>query len=176
MNERADLPPLRDVIKTLKLSANKALSQNFILDLNVTRRITRAAGPLDDKTIIEVGPGPGGLTRSLLEDNNCSIIAIERDQRCLPALEMIRECYPDRLQIILDDALKVDYTKIATASTEIVANLPYGLATILLIRWLKTESWPPWYQKMTLMFQKEVAERIVAEPGSKSYGRLSVLT
>jgi len=177
VSDKSDLPPLREVIRSFKLSANKALSQNFILDLNITRRIAREAGPLDGKTIIEVGPGPGGLTRALLEISDCKVVAIERDQRCLPALDMIRLHYPDRLRIVIDDALEVDYTEFATGgATEIVANLPYGLATMLLIRWLKSPKWPPWYQKMTLMFQKEVAERIVATPGSKSYGRLSILT
>lgn len=170
------LPPLREVIAKSGLSARKALGQNFILDLNLTRRIARSAGSLEGRKIIEIGPGPGGLTRALLMEGAARVVVIERDRRCLPALEEISAHYPDRLEIIEGDALKLDYTTLANASSGIVANLPYGIATELLIGWLKTEPWPPWFDSLSLMFQKEVAERIVASPGSKSYGRLSVLS
>jgi len=170
------LPPLRDVIRELGLSARKSLGQNFILDLNLTRRIARAAGPLEEKTIIEIGPGPGGLTRALLSEGACRVIAIERDDRCRPALVAIAEQFEGRLQIITDDARAVDYQALVDGPAQIVANLPYNIATPLLVSWLKVEPWPPWYEKLTLMFQREVAERIVAEPGNKTYGRLSVMT
>src|SRR5947207_15130025 len=171
-----DLPPLRDVIRDHSLSARKSLGQNFLLDLNLTARIARAAGPLEGATIIEVGPGPGGLTRALLALGARRVIAIERDARCLPALAEIAQRYPDRLAVIEGDALQVDIRPhLDGGSARIVANLPYNVATALLVGWLTTEPWPPWYDRLNLMFQREVAERIVAEPGSKSYGRLSVL-
>jgi 16S rRNA (adenine1518-N6/adenine1519-N6)-dimethyltransferase len=172
------LPPLREVIRALGLSAKKSLGQNFILDLNLTRRIARAAGPLAGRTIVEVGPGPGGLTRALLIEGAERVIAVERDARCLPALEAIATRYPERLQVHLGDALEADWTRLlagAGAKAAIVANLPYGVATLLLVGWLESEPWPPWYDRMVLMFQREVAERIVAAPGTKAYGRLSVL-
>ncbi|HET7717272.1 MAG TPA: 16S rRNA (adenine(1518)-N(6)/adenine(1519)-N(6))-dimethyltransferase RsmA [Bauldia sp.] len=170
-----DLPPLRDVIARHRLSAVKSLGQNFLLDLNLTARIARAAGNLQGVAVIEVGPGPGGLTRALLAGGARKVIAIERDDRCLPALAEISGRYPGRLDVVHDDALTVDYLSLAEGPTRIVANLPYNIATPLLVRWLRTEPWPPYFESMTLMFQREVAERIVATPGTKSYGRLGVL-
>ncbi len=169
------LPPLREVIAKHGLGALKALGQNFLLDLNLTGRIARAAGPLEGYEVIEVGPGPGGLTRALLAEGASRVIAIERDRRCLPALEEIAAAYPGRLTIIEGDALETDMAALVKGPTRIVANLPYNIATPLLVRWLQTEPWPPWYASLTLMFQKEVAERIVAPPGGKAYGRLAVL-
>lgn len=173
------LPPLRDVIRALGIDAKKSLGQNFILDLNLTRRIARAAGPLEGVTVVEIGPGPGGLTRALLMEGAERVIAVERDDRCLPALAQITERYPGRLQVVADDALTVDWKALLAGipgEVRIAANLPYGIATRLLIGWLETEPWPPWFSRMTLMFQKEVAERIVAEPGTKAYGRLAVIS
>ena len=170
-----DLPPLRDVIARHRLSAVKGLGQNFLLDLNLTARIARAAGSLEGFTVIEVGPGPGGLTRALLAGGARKVVAIERDDHCLPALDEIAERYPGRLDVVRDDALAVDFKPLAAGPTRIVANLPYNIATPLLVGWLRAEPWPPFYDSMTLMFQREVAERIVAGPGSKSYGRLAVL-
>ncbi len=171
-----DLPPLRDVIGRYGLSARKQLGQNFLLDLNLTGRIARSAGPLEGYTVLEVGPGPGGLTRSLLAEGADRVIAIERDRRCLDALQEIAAAYPGRLEVIEGDATAIDMTGIASGPTKIVANLPYNVATQLLVTWLGTEPWPPWFASMTLMFQKEVAERIVAPAGTKSYGRLSVIS
>jgi 16S rRNA (adenine1518-N6/adenine1519-N6)-dimethyltransferase len=171
-----DLPPLRDVIAKYGLSAKKSLGQNFILDLNLTARIARAAGPLVDRTIVEIGPGPGGLTRALLAEGAKHVIAIERDARCLPALADIAARYPGRLEVIEGDATEIDVSSKLVGPAAIAANLPYAVGTLLLVGWLTAESWPPWYERMTLMFQKEVAERLVAAPGSKAYGRLSVLT
>lgn len=169
------LPPLREVIRELGLTARKSLGQNFILDLNLTRRIARAAGPLEGKTIIEIGPGPGGLTRALLIEGAEKVIAIERDERCRPALVAIGEHFSGRLDVMTDDALTLDYQSLFDGEAQIVANLPYNIATPLLVGWLKAEPWPPWYKKLTLMFQREVAERITARPGTKTYGRLAVL-
>jgi 16S rRNA (adenine1518-N6/adenine1519-N6)-dimethyltransferase len=175
-----ELPPLREVIRALSLSARKSLGQNFILDLNLTRRIARAAGPLEGSVVIEVGPGPGGLTRALLMEGASKVIAIERDDRCLPALADIAAHFPGRLETLAADALTVDYAALAKTAgapankLRIVANLPYGVATPLLFLWLKAEPWPSWFDRLTLMFQREVAERIVAAPGSKTYGRLAV--
>jgi 16S rRNA (adenine1518-N6/adenine1519-N6)-dimethyltransferase len=172
-----DLPPLREVIRRHDLSAKKALGQNFLLDLNLTARIARAAGPLEDVTVVEVGPGPGGLTRALLAAGARGVIAIERDQRALAALAEIAEHYPGRLHVIEGDALAIDIrSQLAHTPVRIVANLPYNIATALLVNWLSAEPWPPWYDALVLMFQREVAERIVAAPGSKSYGRLAVFT
>lgn len=172
-----DLPPLREVIRRHGLAARKSLGQNFLLDLNLTARIARSAGPLEGVTVVEVGPGPGGLTRALLASGARRVIAIERDQRCFAALAEIAERHPERLTVIAGDALDVDMgAQVAGAPARIVANLPYNIATQLLVAWLNVEPWPPWYEAMVLMFQREVAERIVAGPGSKSYGRLSVLT
>jgi 16S rRNA (adenine1518-N6/adenine1519-N6)-dimethyltransferase len=172
-----DLPPLREVIRRHDLSAKKALGQNFLLDLNLTARIARAAGPLEDVTVVEVGPGPGGLTRALLAAGARGVIAIERDRRALAALAEIAEHYPGRLHVIEGDALAIDIRpQLAHTPVRIVANLPYNIATALLVNWLSAEPWPPWYDTLVLMFQREVAERIVAAPGSKSYGRLAVFT
>lgn len=172
------LPPLRDVISDLGLRAKKSLSQNFILDLNLTRRIARAAGPLEGRTVVEVGPGPGGLTRGLLLEGAARVVAVERDERCRPALAQIGARYPGQLDVHFADALEAHWSELlgpAHGKAVIAANLPYGVATLLLIGWLETEPWPPWYDRMVLMFQKEVAERIVAEPGTKAYGRLAVI-
>jgi 16S rRNA (adenine1518-N6/adenine1519-N6)-dimethyltransferase len=170
------LPPLREVIARHGLAAKKALGQNFLFDLNLTRRIARAAGPLDGVTVIEIGPGPGGLTRALLMEGATNVIAIERDDRALAALAEISSAYPGKLTIIPGDALQVDYAKLAAGTpTKIIANLPYNIATPLLVGWLGGAQWPPYYESLTLMFQKEVAERIVAKPGGKEFGRLSVL-
>ena len=182
------LPPLREVIRGAGLSADKSLGQNFILDFNLTRRIARSpssaggsdpsAGPLTGRTVIEIGPGPGGLTRALFLEGAAYVIAIERDERFRPALEAIEKHYPGRLQLVFADALEVDWHRLVAQKEGrpiIIANLPYNVATLLLIGWLETEPWPPWYLQMTLMFQKEVADRIMAEPGSKAYGRLSVI-
>jgi 16S rRNA (adenine1518-N6/adenine1519-N6)-dimethyltransferase len=171
----ADLPPLRDVIRRHGLSARKSLGQNFLLDLNLTARIARAAGALEDVTVVEVGPGPGGLTRALLACGAKHVIAIERDERALAALHELGESYPGKLEIVAGDALAFDPRPKLAGRTVIVANLPYNIATALLIGWLTVEPWPPWFEAMVLMFQREVAERIVAPPGNKSYGRLSVL-
>ena len=168
------LPPLRDVIARYDLGAKRALGQNFLFDLNLTRRIARAAGPLDTVTVIEVGPGPGGLTRALLAEGARSVIAVERDERVLPALAEIAAAYPGRLHVKAGDALEMDWRTLVAGPAKIVANLPYNVATPLLIGWL-ADPWPPWYESLTLMFQKEVADRIAAAPGSKAYGRLSVL-
>jgi len=171
------LPPLRDIIRDLGLSARKSLGQNFLLDFNLTRRIARAAGPLEGATIVEVGPGPGGLTRALLMEGASRVIAIEKDERCLPALADIAAAYPGRLEIIAGDAREVDFGALdVSGPARIVANLPYSVGTPLLIGWLKTEPWPPWFDRLVLMFQREVALRIVAKPGSKDFGRLAVLS
>ena len=170
------LPPLREVIRASGLSAKKSLGQNFLLDFNLTRRIARAAGPLEGATIVEVGPGPGGLTRALLLEGASRVVAIEKDARCLPALSDIAALYPGRLEIVAADAREVDYGALGLPSpARIVANLPYGVATPLLIGWLKTAPWPPWFDRLILMFQREVADRIAAQPGSKDFGRLAVL-
>jgi 16S rRNA (adenine1518-N6/adenine1519-N6)-dimethyltransferase len=170
------LPPLRDVIERHGLRARKSLGQNFLLDLNLTGRIARTAGVLAKDTVVEVGPGPGGLTRALLANGAGRVLAIERDERCLAALAEIGAHYPGRLEVIPGDALKTDFAAIAgSGPVRIVANLPYNIGTELLVRWLTTDSWPPFYSSMTLMFQREVAERIVARPASPSYGRLGVL-
>jgi 16S rRNA (adenine1518-N6/adenine1519-N6)-dimethyltransferase len=171
-----DLPPLREVIREHSLSARKSLGQNFLLDLNLTARIARAAGPLDDSTVIEVGPGPGGLTRALLALGARRVIAVERDERALGPLETIAKRYPGRLDIVSADAQTFDpRTRLAGERAKIVANLPYNIATQLLIGWLTVEPWPPWYDMMVLMFQREVAERIVARENEAAYGRLAVL-
>jgi 16S rRNA (adenine1518-N6/adenine1519-N6)-dimethyltransferase len=171
------LPPLRDVIRDLGLQARRSLGQNFLLDFNLTRRIARAGAPLAEATIVEVGPGPGGLTRALLLEGAKRVIAIEKDARCLPALAAIAARYPGRLEVIGADAMDIDYASLPLQRpARIVANLPYGVATPLLIGWLKTSPWPPWFDRLVLMFQREVALRIVAKPGGKDYGRLSVLT
>jgi 16S rRNA (adenine1518-N6/adenine1519-N6)-dimethyltransferase len=171
-----DLPPLREVIRRHDLSARKSLGQNFLLDLNLTARIARAAEPLADTTVIEIGPGPGGLTRALLALGARRVIAVERDERALAALAEIGARYPGRLEVVSGDAMTVDLKPHLDGSrTRIVANLPYNISTALLIGWLGTEPWPPFFDMMVLMFQREVAERIVARAGDDAYGRLSVL-
>lgn len=172
-----DLPPLREVIRRYGLAARKSLGQNFLLDLNLTARIARAAGPLGAATVVEIGPGPGGLTRALLAEGARRVIAVERDARAIAALAEIAARYPDRLSIIEGDALTLDLAALVEGArpARIVANLPYNIATALLVGWLSAEPWPPWYDMLVLMFQREVAERIVAAPGTKSYGRLAVL-
>jgi 16S rRNA (adenine1518-N6/adenine1519-N6)-dimethyltransferase len=171
-----DLPPLREVIREHALSARKSLGQNFLLDLNLTARIARAAGALEDATVIEIGPGPGGLTRALLALGARHVIAVEHDERALPALEAIAARYPGRLEIVCADAQTFDPRPyIGASKAKIVANLPYNIATNLLIGWLTIEPWPPWYEMMVLMFQREVAERIVARENDEAYGRLGVL-
>jgi 16S rRNA (adenine1518-N6/adenine1519-N6)-dimethyltransferase len=171
-----DLPPLREVIRRHGLTPKKSLGQNFLFDLNLTARIARAAEPLENITVVEVGPGPGGLTRALLALGARRVVAIERDQRAIAALEEIGARYPGQLEIVAGDALRVDpRDQLGPERARVVANLPYNIATALLIGWLTAEPWPPWYDSLLLMFQREVAERIVATPGSKSYGRLSVL-
>jgi 16S rRNA (adenine1518-N6/adenine1519-N6)-dimethyltransferase len=169
------LPPLSDLIREHGLSARKGLGQNFILDLNLTRRIARASGSLEGINVVEVGAGPGGLTRALLLEGARKVFVVERDHRCIPILEQISEHYPGRLEIVRGDALELDLSIIAPSPARIIANLPYGASTEMLARWLGVKPWPPWYDKMVLMFQKEVAERIIASPGNKTYGRLSVL-
>jgi 16S rRNA (adenine1518-N6/adenine1519-N6)-dimethyltransferase len=175
MSQIDSLPPLREVIAAHGLMAKKSLGQNFLLDLNLTSRIARAGGPLEGVTVIEVGPGPGGLTRALLAAGAAHVIAIERDERVLPALAEIARAYPGRLTVRAEDALLTDYSALADGPTRIVANLPYNIATPLLTGWLTSEPWPPLFESLTLMFQREVAERIVATPGSKAFGRLGVL-
>jgi len=171
-----DLPPLREVIREHALSARKSLGQNFLLDLNLTARIARAAGPLEAATVVEVGPGPGGLTRALLALGAAHVVAVEHDARAIPALEAIARRYPGRLEIVHADALTFDpRPHLGGSKAKIVANLPYNIATALLIGWLSIESWPPWYDMMVLMFQREVAERIVARENDEAYGRLAVL-
>lgn len=181
MSEAADdgLPPLREVIARHGLSARKSLGQNFLLDLNLTRRIARAAGPLEGATVLEVGPGPGGLTRALLMEGAGKVIAVERDDRTRPALAEIAAAYPERLEVVEADALKVNWAEIAAQAegpVKIAANLPYNIATPLLTGWLLAEPWPPYWSSLTLMFQKEVAQRITASPGSDAYGRLSIIS
>jgi 16S rRNA (adenine1518-N6/adenine1519-N6)-dimethyltransferase len=194
-----DLPPLRETIRRHGLSAKKSLGQNFLLDLNLTVRIARAGGPLDGISVVEIGPGPGGLTRALIAQGARQVIAIERDSRAIAALGEIAAHYPGRLMVIEGDALEIDWRRMPTPSpapslspdrsrasptsvggemaenARIIANLPYNIATALLVRWLAIEPWPPWYDSLVLMFQREVAERIVAPPGTKQYGRLAVL-
>lgn len=171
------LPPLRAVVESHGLFAKKALGQNFLFDLNLTGKVARTAGPLDGVTVIEVGPGPGGLTRALLAQGAARVIAVERDERCLPVLAEIAEHYPNRLEVVSGDALTTDIAALAADAhpVRIIANLPYNIGTELLLRWLTLPQWPPFYESMALMFQREVAERIVARPGDEAYGRLAVL-
>jgi len=170
-----NLPPLRDVIARHGLSAKKALGQNFLLDLNLTAKIARQAGDLVGADVLEVGPGPGGLTRGLLAEGARKVVAIEKDTRCLPALQEIAAAYPGRLEILEGDALTLDPAKVLSPPIKIAANLPYNIGTELLTRWLDPPEWPPFWSTLTLMFQREVAERIVAKPRTKAYGRLSIL-
>ena len=169
------LPPLKDVISRHQLRAKKSLGQNFLLDLNLTSKIARYAGNLDQFDILEIGPGPGGLTRSLLHEGARKVVAIEKDNRCIEALEEIQATFPGRLKLLQGDALSTNASEHLTDPVRIIANLPYNIGTELLVRWLTSKTWPSFWQSMTLMFQKEVANRIVASPGSKAYGRLSVM-
>ena len=169
------LPPLRQVIDTHGIAAKKSLGQNFLLDLNLTAKIARLAGDLSACDVLEIGPGPGGLTRGLLAEGARRVLAIEKDTRCMPALAEIGAAYPGQLEVINGDALEVDPLAHLTPPIRIAANLPYNVGTELLIRWLTPKEWPPFWSSLTLMFQKEVAQRIVAEPGSKAYGRLAIL-
>jgi len=175
MSQIDDLPPLREVIAEHGLRAKKELGQNFLFDLNLTARIARVAGPLEGYRVIEVGPGPGGLTRALLAEGAREVIAIERDARALPALAQIADAYPGRLTVISGDAMEMDYRLLADGPTRIIANLPYNIATPLLTGWLTLDPWPSFFESLTLMFQREVAERICARPGEDPYGRLGVL-
>ncbi len=175
MSQIDNLPPLREVIATHQLSAKKSLGQNFLLDLNLTAKIARQAGKLAEADVLEIGPGPGGLTRGLLSEGARRVLAIEKDERCLPALQQIADAYDGRLQVINADALEFDPLEYLTPPIKIAANLPYNVGTELLVRWLTPKEWPPFWESLTLMFQKEVAERIVAKPGSKAYGRLAIL-
>jgi 16S rRNA (adenine1518-N6/adenine1519-N6)-dimethyltransferase len=169
------LPPLREVIERHGLAPKKSLGQNFLFDLNLTRRIARAAQPFAGYTIVEIGPGPGGLTRALLLEGAEKIVAVERDERALTALAEVQTAFPGRVAVISGDALAVDWPSLVQGPAKIVANLPYNIGTPLLTGWLTSATWPPWFTSLTLMFQKEVAERIVAKPGSEHFGRLSVL-
>ena len=175
MSQIDELPPLREVIAEHGLRAKKELGQNFLLDLNLTARIARVSGSLEGVRVIEVGPGPGGLTRALLAEGAREVIAIERDPRCLPALAQIAQAYPGRLTVIAGDALEMDYRLLADGPTRIIANLPYNIATPLLTGWLTIDPWPPYFESLTLMFQREVAERICAKASDEAYGRLGVL-
>ncbi len=171
-----NLPPLRDVIARHGLAAKKSLGQNFLLDLNLTARIARGAGVGPDSVVYEVGPGPGGLTRALLEAG-AKVVAVEKDDRCIEALAEVQAVYPGRLEVVPADALKVDEAELlGGAKVRVVANLPYNVSTVLLAKWLTSETWPPFFSSLTLMFQREVADRIAAPPGGKEYGRLSVLS
>jgi 16S rRNA (adenine1518-N6/adenine1519-N6)-dimethyltransferase len=169
------LPPLRAVIAAHGLAPKKAMGQNFLLDLTLTARIARLAGSLADHDVLEIGPGPGGLTRGLLAEGARRVVAVEKDSRCLPALAQIAERYPGRLEVLNADALALDPARHLTPPVRVAANLPYNVGTELLVRWLTPDTWPPYWDSLTLMFQREVAERIVAAPGSKAYGRLAIL-
>jgi 16S rRNA (adenine1518-N6/adenine1519-N6)-dimethyltransferase len=174
-NGADNLPPLRVVIAAHGLAPKKSLGQNFLFDLNLTRKIARAAGAQEGGLFYEVGPGPGGLTRALLSEGASKVIAVERDARCLPALQEIAQAWPGKLEIVSADALEMDETAILSPGIRIAANLPYNVGTAILIKWLTVEAWPPLWASLTLMFQKEVAQRITAQPGGEHYGRLSVL-
>ena len=170
------LPPLRDVIERHDLRARKSLGQNFLLDLNLTAKIARQAGDLRACDVLEIGPGPGGLTRGLLSEGARKVLAIEKDERCLPALQEIADAYPNRLHVIEGDALNIDPLAHLTPPIRVASNLPYNVGTELLIRWLTPKQWPPFWQSLTLMFQREVAQRITADVGDKAYGRLAILS
>lgn len=170
-----NLPPLRDVIENYELAAKKSLGQNFLLDLNLTSKIARQAGDLTGHDVLEIGPGPGGLTRGLLAEGARKVLAVEKDSRCIAALEEVKAAYPGRLEVINADALDLDVSAHLSGPVRVVANLPYNVGTELLVRWLTPKVWPPFWDSLTLMFQKEVAERITAKPGGKSWGRLGVL-
>lgn len=170
-----NLPPLRQIIADHGLSARKSLGQNFLLDLNLTAKIARQAGDLSGCDVLEIGPGPGGLTRGLLSEGARRVLAIEKDTRCLPALDEIAKAYPGQLEVLDADALEINPLDHLTPPIKVAANLPYNIGTELLVRWLTPSDWPPFWQSLTLMFQREVADRIVAQPGSKAYGRLAIL-
>ena len=170
-----NLPPLREVIQSHGIAAKKSLGQNFLLDLNLTAKIARMAGNLNQSDVLEIGPGPGGLTRGLLAEGARKVLAIEKDERCMSALADIQATYPGQLDVINADALDVDISGRLTGPIKIAANLPYNVGTELLVRWLTPQTWPPFWESLTLMFQREVAQRIVAQPGSKTYGRLAIL-
>ena len=169
------LPPLREIIKEYQLSTKKSLGQNFLLDLNLTNKIARMAGDLTGYTVLEIGPGPGGLTRALLNSGAKKVLAIEKDERLIPALNQIKDHFDNRLEVRYADALNENIESYLNGPVKVVANLPYNIGTELLIRWLTPINWPPYWDSLTLMFQKEVAKRIVATPGSKAYGRLALL-
>ena len=171
-----NLPPLKDIISKYEIRAKKSLGQNFLLDLNLTSKIARYAGNLKQSDVLEIGPGPGGLTRSLINEGARQVVSIEKDNRCIAALEEIQSLFPGRLKLLKGDALSMNVTQYLTDPIKIIANLPYNIGTELLVRWLNSKNWPSFWQSMTLMFQKEVANRIVARPGSKAYGRLSVMS
>ena len=175
MSQIDDLPPLRDVIETHGIAAKKKLGQNFLLDLNLTAKIARLAGNISDCDVLEVGPGPGGLTRGLLAEGARRVLAIEKDERCTPALAEISAQYPGRFDFVNADAMELDVSERLTPPIKVAANLPYNVGTELLVRWLTPPQWPPFWQSLTLMFQREVAQRIVAQPGTKAYGRLAIL-
>lgn len=174
MNQHIALPPLREVIKKYGLTASKALGQNFLFDMQLLDKIAAVPGNLDGQSVFEVGPGPGGLTRALLQAG-ANVTAVERDERCLPALSELSDYFPDKLKLINDDALALDHGSLFDGPFHIVSNLPYNVGSALLIKWLSAPQWPPQWASLTLMFQREVADRIVAEPGSGAYGRLSIL-
>lgn len=171
-----NLPPLKKVIDAHGLAARKSLGQNFLLDLNLTAKIARLSGRNEDHDVLEIGPGPGGLTRGLLSEGARRVLAIEKDERCLPALAEIQSAYPDRLTVMSGDALDIDPLAHLTPPIRVAANLPYNIGTELLVRWLTPQDWPPYWESLTLMFQREVAQRITAQPGSKAYGRLAILS
>ena len=175
MSQIDALPPLREVIATHDLKAQKSLGQNFLLDLNLTAKIARQVGDLANCDILEIGPGPGGLTRGLLAEGARRVVAVEKDRRCIPALEDIASHHSGRLQVLEGDALAIDPMAHLNAPIRVAANLPYNIGTELLVRWLTPPRWPPFWQSLTLMFQREVAERITAQPGSKAFGRLAIL-
>ena len=175
MSQIDALPPLREVIATHDLKAQKSLGQNFLLDLNLTAKIARQVGDLANCDVLEIGPGPGGLTRGLLAEGARRVVAVEKDRRCIPALEDIASHHSGRLQVLEGDALAIDPMAHLNAPIRVAANLPYNIGTELLVRWLTPPRWPPFWQSLTLMFQREVAERITAQPGSKAYGRLAIL-
>ena len=175
MSQIDALPPLREVIATHDLKAQKSLGQNFLLDLNLTAKIARQVGDLANCDVLEIGPGPGGLTRGLLAEGARRVVAVEKDRRCIPALEDIASHHAGRLQVLEGDALAIDPMAHLNAPIRVAANLPYNIGTELLVRWLTPPRWPPFWQSLTLMFQREVAERITAQPGSKAYGRLAIL-
>lgn len=175
MTSQNELPPLRETIKKYGLSASKALGQNFLLDRQLLNRIAEVPGNLNGENVFEVGPGPGGLTQALLLAG-ATVTAVEKDERCLPALAELSQHFPDRLSVISEDALKVDFDALFDSPFHIVSNLPYNVGSALLIKWLSSSPWPPKWKSLTLMFQREVAERIVANAGSNAYGRLSILS